>query len=522
MNRREFIQLGARTSVAAALGGAFASSCSFLAGGKNRPNIVLIYADDLGYGDLSCYGATRIQTPAIDRMAAEGVRFTEAHSTSATCTPARYSLLTGEYAWRHQGTGIAPGDAPLIVPENKPTLPAMLKKAGYATAAIGKWHLGLGKERPDWNGTLKPGPMELGFDEAFIMPATGDRVPCVYVENDHVYNLDPQDPITVSYRQPIGDDPTGIDHPEMLKVGTDRSHGGTIVNGVSRIGYMSGGRAARWVDEEMAEVFTSRAVAFMESRSSQPFFLYFALHDIHVPRVPHPRFAGRSPMGARGDAILQADWCVGQVLAALERLGLAENTLVIFSSDNGPVLDDGYADQAVELAGEHSMTGPLRGGKYSSYEGGTRIPLVLRWPRAVRPGTSAALFSQVDFYASFAILAGEVLTPSEAPDSRPLLEVLTGKRGTGRSFLVQEAIGQKLSVRTPEWKYIPPAAGEKFIANGGIETGRDANPQLYDLMRDPGERRNLADQHPEILQQMEELLAQVRRSGDRHLTQLQR
>src|SRR5512144_466155 len=181
------------------------------------PNVVLIYADDLGYGDLSAYGATRFQTPHIDRLAAEGLRHTNAHAAAATCTPSRYAMMTGEYAWRRTGTGVLPGDARLIIEPGRTTLASVMKRAGYRTGVVGKWHLGLGGERLDWNAEIRPGPLELGFDESFLVPATGDRVPCVYVENGRVVGLDPKDPIRVSYAAPVGDEPTGKAHPELLK-----------------------------------------------------------------------------------------------------------------------------------------------------------------------------------------------------------------------------------------------------------------------------------------------------------------
>jgi arylsulfatase A-like enzyme len=338
-----------------------------LAFAQTKPNIILIYADDLGYGDVSCYGATRVKTPNIDRVAARGLRFTHAHATSATCTPSRFSLLTGQYAWRKTGTGIAPGDAALLIPTDKITLPEVLKKGGYATGAVGKWHLGLGpKGGPDWNGDIKPGPLEIGFSYSFILPATADRVPCVYVENHRIIGLDPNDPVQVSYKGPIGNEPTGKEHPELLKMKYSHGHDQTIVNGVSRIGYMSGGKSAWWVDEEMADVLTGRVTRFVEENKARPFFMYFATHDIHVPRMPHSRFVGKSGMGPRGDAILQLDWCVGEVMKTLDRLKLTDKTMVIITSDNGPVVDDGYQDEAVTKLNGHTPAGPLRGGKYGN------------------------------------------------------------------------------------------------------------------------------------------------------------
>jgi len=251
----------------------FPISCVFAASQADAPaNIVIILADDLGYGDVSCYGATRVHTPNMDKLAEQGLRSTDAHSSSATCTPARYALLTGQYPWRKKGTGILPGDASLIIDTTQTTVPSMLRKAGYVTGAIGKWHLGLGNGAVDWNKEIKPGPREIGFDYSFIMPATGDRVPCVYVENQRVVGLDPNDPISVSYEMKIGNDPTGRENPELLKMRPSHGHDNTIVNGISRIGYMSGGKAARWVDEDMADVLTKHAVQFIESNKAKPFF----------------------------------------------------------------------------------------------------------------------------------------------------------------------------------------------------------------------------------------------------------
>jgi arylsulfatase A-like enzyme len=476
-----------------------------------RPNIVLIYADDLGYGDVSCYGATKITTPNIDRIASEGVRFTNAHCSSATCTPSRYSLLTGEYAWRRKGTGVLPGDAKLIIQPGRTTLPSMMKKAGYATGVVGKWHLGLGAQNLDWNGDITPGPLDIGFDYCFLIPATGDRVPCVFVENRRVVGLDPNDPIQVSFSRPVGNDPTGREHPELLKMKPSHGHDQTIVNGISRIGYMSGGKSARWVDEETADTLTGKAVGFIEKHEDEPFFLYFATHDIHVPRVPNPRFAGKSGLGPRGDAILQLDWCAGAIAKTLDRLNLTDNTILIFTSDNGPVVDDGYRDQAVEKLNGHTPAGPLRGGKYSNFDAGTRVPFIVRWPGHVKPGLSSAMVSQIDFLTSFATLTGQTLSPEDAPDSLNLLPALLGQTQTGRDYVVEHA--DVLSLIEGTWKHIEPGQGPRMNTNTNTELGNDPAPQLYDLSTDLGEKHNVAPAHPEIVEELSALLKKIRSDG---------
>jgi arylsulfatase A-like enzyme len=473
------------------------------------PNILLIYADDIGYGDLGCYGATAVKTPAVDRLAREGLRFTDAHSNAATCTPSRYSLLTGEYAWRKKGTGILPGDAALIIEPGRTTLPSLLKRAGYATGVVGKWHLGLGTERgkQDWNGDIKPGPLEIGFDEAFIMPATGDRVPTVYVENHRVVGLDPADPIQVSYGAPFVGELDGITHRDQLRMNWSNGHNQAVHDGIGRIGYQKGGKAARWKDESMADDFTKRAVAFIEQHRAAPFFLYFATHGIHVPRVPHPRFVGQSGMGPRGDAIVEFDACVDALLQTLDRLGLADNTLVILSSDNGPVLDDGYADDAVAKLGTHKPAGPLRGGKATAFEGGTRVPFLVRWPARVKPGTSDALVGQIDLLASLAALTEQKLSDADAPDSFNILPTLLGESPTGRDHLVEQGVGQMV-LRVGSWKYLPPSPGRPAAAS---KTPQPTPDQLYDLSTDLGEMNNLAPQQPERVQEMQKRLEQLRK-----------
>jgi arylsulfatase A-like enzyme len=469
-----------------------------------KPNIIFILADDLGYGEVGCYGARAVQTPHVDRLAKEGLRFTSGYSTSSTCTPSRYSMLTGEYAFRRKGTGVLPGDAALIVPTDRATLPSILKRAGYATGAVGKWHLGLGagKELLDWNAEIKPGPREVGFEYSFIMAATGDRVPCVYIENQRIVGLDPSDPLEVSYGQPIPGEPTGISERDHLKLDWSHGHNNAVVNGIGRIGFMKGGQAARWKDEDMADTFTRKGVEFIERHRDQPFFLYFATHDIHVPRVPHPRFVGQTSMGPRGDVIVQFDACVGELLDTLDRLQLTNRTLVILSSDNGPVLDDGYQDDAVEKLGDHKPAGPFRGGKYTIWEGGTRMPFIVRWPGRVKPGVSEALVSQVDLCASFATLTGQQLGPRDAPDSLNVLPALLGESPTGREYVLEHS--GRVAIRQGQWKFIPGTGGKN------AKRGPSGGDALYDLAQDPAETTDVAAEHPELVTELSGKLEQLR------------
>ncbi len=478
-----------------------------------KPNIVIIYTDDLGYGDVSCYGTAAVRTPNIDRLAKNGVRFTNVHATAATCTPSRFSLLTGEYAWRRKGTGIAPGDATLLIPVNTITLPGMLQRAGYNTAAIGKWHLGLGdKNGADWNGTISPGPLEIGFNYSFLIPATGDRVPCVFVENHHVVNLQKNDSIKVSYAGPLDPNaPTGKKNPELLKMQPSHGHDMTIVNGVSRIGYMSGGKAALWRDEDFADILVQKAAAYITQQKTNPFFLYFATHDIHVPRLPNERFAGKSGLGPRGDALLQLDWTVGALEKILAENNLLENTLIIFTSDNGLVIDDGYKDDAVEKLGNHKPGGIYRGGKYSAFEAGTRVPFIVSWNRKIKPGkTNTALFSQIDLYASLAALTGVTVEGAQAPDSKNNLPVLLNQNNTSRAFVVEQSLNNTLSLLIDNWKYIEPSNGPAINKDTNTELGNLPQPQLYNLAKDPGETKNLAAAYPDRVNEMKRKLDEIK------------
>lgn len=481
-----------------------------------KPNIVFIYTDDLGYGDISSYGATAIETPNIDALANQGIAFHNAYATAATCTPSRYSLLTGDYAWRKKGTGVAKGDQGLLIDTARTTLPKMLKTAGYKTGIVGKWHLGLGgAEGPDWNGKIAPGPLEIGFDYAYLIPATGDRVPCVFVENHHIVNLDPNDPIRVNYKEKIGNWPTGKENPELLTLKPSQGHNNTIVNGISRIGYMEGGKAALWNDETIPMELVDKSKKFIAANNGQPFFLMVSTHDIHVPRIANKMFQGKSKMGARGDVILQLDWTVKQIMETLKAQNLLDNTIVVFSSDNGPVVDDGYHDRARELLGNHKPTGGMRGGKYSAYDGGSKIPLIVRWHDGKNKGTiSNALFSQVDFLRSFAQLIGVKKVGADVIDSQNQLNVLLGNDTVGRASLIQESYMGPLSYVENSWKYIEPLDGPKLVPWGPvIETGFQLKPQLYDLKNDPNEQKNLATEYPEKVKDFREKLMKLKKDG---------
>ena len=474
---------------------------------SEKPNIIFIYGDDIGYGDFSCYGG-EVDTYNIDALAEKGVRFTSGYCSSATCTPSRYSLLMGEYAFRNKSAQILPGNAPLIIDPARPTIAKFLKDNGYETMLSGKWHLGLGfaDGSLDWNGIIKPGPNQLGFDESFHMAATADRVPSVYIRNGRVVNLDPADPIQVNYQTQVGDEPTGLSDPNLLKVQADEQHAKTIINGISRIGYMTGGHAARFRDEDMADTYLSEAKHFITKKRNSPFFLFFAPNENHVPRIVHPRFQGCTSLGPRGDAIAVFDWCVGELIESLKEIDQLKNTLIIITSDNGPVLFDGYWDGAIEKKGSHQASGPWRGGKYSRWEGGTRVPFIISWPGRVHPSISDALVSQVDLYASLAALIGKPIPKNAGQDGENILSAFLGESDVGRSYIIQEALKQ-LAVRKGDWKYIPPGSiRERVGLYSWKETNVEEPGMLFYLNEDPSERNDLAKRYPKRIQEMRAIL----------------
>ena len=484
---------------------------------KMRPNVVMIYADDLGFGDLGCYGAKGVQTPNVNRLAEGGVRFTNAHAVAATSTPSRYALLTGQYPWRKSGTDVAAGNAGMIISPDQHTVADVFKEAGYTTGAFGKWHLGLGAEtgKQDWNAPISPALADIGFDYSYIMAATADRVPCVFIENGAVANYDPSAPIYVDYNKNFEGEPTGASNPELCyNLKSSHGHNNSIVNGIGRIGYMKGGGKALWKDENIADSITVHAVDFIKENREKPFFMYFATNDVHVPRFPHERFRGKSEMGLRGDAIVQFDWSVGEIIRTLEEQGLLENTLIILTSDNGPVLDDGYVDQAEELVGEHSPTGGLRGGKYSAYEGGTRVPFIVHWPAVIKEqAVSNALVSQIDFLDVMASISGAGNGEARSTDGFPG-EAATwfGNDQQGRPFAMGMAQNHTLTLRTAAWKFIEPKGGATMIPWGPkIETGYSTNPQIFRYTNgEVDETQNMATANPAIVENLSAQLEKIR------------
>lgn len=358
----------------------------------------------------------------------------------------------------------------------------------------------------------QPALGDLGFDYHYIMAATADRVPCVFIENGKVANYDPSDPIEVSYTKNFPEEPTGKDNPELLyNLHPSNGHDMSIVNGISRIGFMKGGGKALWKDENIADSITVHAIDFIKQHKDEPFFMYFATNDVHVPRFPHDRFRGKNPMGLRGDAIAQFDWTVGQLMETLDQLGLTENTLIILSSDNGPVVDDGYKDKAEELLNGHTPSGPWRGNKYSAFEGGTAVPVIVRWPQKIKKtGDSDVLMSQIDWLASLGALINARLPKGSAPDSYDRLGNLIGTDKTDRPWIVEQSMNHTLSVRTKDWKYIEPNDDPTtFMKAEKIETGNLNVPQLYEMEK-VSEQENVAEKYPEKVFELQTILRQVR------------
>jgi arylsulfatase A-like enzyme len=460
---------------------------------QKKPNIVVILADDVGWGDAGCYGATKVKTPHIDRLAREGQRFEDGHSSAAVCTPTRYSLITGQYSWRQSGVGldkgVASGESPLLIPTDMTTAPGLLKQAGYQTAVIGKWHLGFGLTRPNYNQELRPGPLEIGFHEFFGLPATNDRIPTVFVRDHRVQGLDASDPLRYSYNEA-----------EAKKQGMTK-----MAAGRNRIGWAKGGKSAWWTDTGIADTFTGECVRFIERNKEKNFFLLFTPHNVHAPTIPHPRFVGTSGLGNRADMLHELDASIGEILATLDRLGLTKDTLLIYSSDNGAYVTDEKG---------HKPTGPFRGKKSQLWEGGHRVPFIVRWPARIQPGVSADLVSTIDVPATICAAAGITLSKDALPDSFNLLPALLGdKKAPKRDHLILMSGTGNLAIRSGSLKYMPDlAVADGWEAGGRKKPNAPDQPALFDLAKDPGETNNLFSKQADDAKRLTDLMAKARSS----------
>lgn len=486
--------------------------------GKQPPNVVLIFADDLGYGDLSCYGATKLKTPNIDRLAAEGRRLTDAHSASAVCTPSRYGLMTGEYPYKANGGkgiwGPAPIDEALLIDTETLTIADVFKNKGYDTAAIGKWHLGFGTDKNDWQEPLRPGPNDLGFDYYFGVPIVNSAPPYVYVENDRVVGGVAGDPLVyLGNKSKEPTTPITPIPPEAAQRTANRFKGAVEAHKL-------------YNDYEVGTKLCGKATEWIKGRGEKPFFLYMATTAVHHPFTPAKRFQGTSQCGLYGDFVHELDWMVGEVMKSLEDAGVADNTLVIFTSDNGGMFNHG-GRHAAELG--HSINGKLLGSKFGVWEGGHRVPFIAWWPGTIEAGSvSDQLLNNVDMKATFAALTGQELSKSDRNDSINMLPALTENpdQPLRAKMIVSPKKASHMALRKGKWMYIPAQSDGGFTGskpsqhawggaavatlvntpNSDIENGKikkDAPPaQLYDLRADPNQTQNLYSQFPEVVQQM--------------------
>lgn len=469
-------------------------SMQALASESKRPNIVLILADDLGYGDVGCYNPeSKIPTPNIDRLAREGIRFTDAHSTSAVCTPTRYSVLTGRYCWRtHLKQGVITSFDPLLIEPGRVTIASMLKEQGYATVCIGKWHLGFGTQSPiDYSQALKPGPLEVGFDYFFGIPSSLHSWPRCYVRNHHV----------------VGE----------LK-------GPKVNQWYGKLGQAT----EDWDTTQCGLVLTQEAVDAIgrhaRSQSNQPLFLFYSSQAPHRPCWPPALVRGKSQAGPRGDMCFEVDWTVGEIRKALARHGLLDNTLIIFASDNGaiPGTQQGSANQSRswKLYG-HKSCGLWRGYKTQIWEGGHRVPFIARWPGRINPNTqNHQTMSLVDLLATCAGIVGYSLPTNAGEDSYNLLPALLGQvrgRSLREATICHGMLGMYAIMQGP-WKLIDGLGGdgEKDREHIGVQAKPvEGHPegQLYHLLDDPAEQVNLWNRHPEVVERLRALLDRYKQQG---------
>ena len=477
MHRREFLGF-----TAAGLAGKGAV--------QTPPNIVFVLTDDLGYGDIACQNSeSKIPTPNLDRLAGQGVRFTDAHSPSAVCTPTRYGVLTGRYSWRSRlKSGVLEGYSPNLIEPGRPTVASVLKSRGYYTGGIGKWHLGLGdREKTDFTRPLRPGPVDHGFDYYFGIPASLDMPPYLYLENDRV-----------------------VEQPTSTTPGKQESG----------IFWRGGPVAPSFQFDQVLATLTGKAVGFLRDRAAkpaQPFFLYLPLTGPHTPWVPRKEFLGRSKAGIYGDFVCEVDWVAGEILNTLDQAGLSSNTLLIFTSDNGP---ERYAYERIPQFGHYSM-GSLRGVKRDAWEGGHRIPFLARWPGRIRAGgTSSETICLTDLMATSAALSGAKLPDNGGEDSYNIAPALLGEKRPApiREATVSHTANGEFAIRQGEWVFIDAPTGmntkepEWFRKQRGYTLHTLAG-ELYNLKQDPAERKNLYAERPDMVGKLKALLERYKREG---------
>jgi arylsulfatase A len=458
------------------------------------PNILFVLADDFGYGSLNCYGADEslVKTPNIDLLSEQGIRFTDASTPSAVCSPTRYALLTGEYNWRtDKKYGVVDFLDPFSLDIDKPILASWLKQKGYSTAVIGKWHMGFGTKRmqpQDFLEPLRPGPLEAGFNYYFGLTANHGEPSGIYVENDHIYGLrsDKMEPFGTCY--------------------------------YSNRGSFYGFDAPQRVDEHVMDTLTNKAISWLKQQDrKKPFFLYFASTAVHEPVTPSPHNKGKSNSGKFGDYIQDLDRSVGRLLESLEEMNLTENTLVIFTSDNGASISRGNSAIQAGL----KINGSLKGGKGMIWEGGVRVPFIARWPGKIAEGTvsNTMINCTVDIFATFFhLINGKLPSPGQAgPDSFSFLNELYGntsmKTNSRESMIVTNRLGI-MAIRRGPWKYIEGKYPEKLPDNRKPANDLQAKPQLYNLDDDLGENYNLINKYPEIAAQLKQELNSIRSAGN--------
>ncbi len=448
-----------------------------------KPNIVIFLADDLGYGSLNAYGAEKrfVKTPHLDKLAADGMLFRNGLTTASVCTPTRYTMLTGEYSWRTAlKKGVVNNNDPLIVSPETETVASFLQKRGYRTAAIGKWHLGYKTEEfEDLLGKIEPGPLQLGFDYHFGVPNNLDDLHKIYIENDRIYNL----------------------RSNKIEAYGKSSYGGEYV------GY----DAEQRVTAEVMDVTMDKAIEWISRNTEQPFFLYFGSVAVHNPIVPSRYMKGKSGVGPYGDFIQDVDRVAGRLIEALEERGLAENTLFLFTSDNGgdiPTRDDRV--QLIAIDRGFNYNGKHRGDKHTIYEGGLKVPFIVKWPAMIAKGqVSDTMVTTADVFGTIAeIVDGELPDPREAaPDSYSFLNVLKDpKAKSTRKYLINRDVNGIHCLRSDKWKYIEgiPEAGTNE------EHKKKMEPELYKLDIDPEETRNVIDRHPEMAEKAQQYLEELR------------